>query len=130
MWAPFLFAQLEFFRVCLWSLADVWGKTQQQRYWGGVAVGLWSQLKCICGGPPSPLHRGPSTLSHAALRQSRRVVPSGRDRLSLAESLCRAESGYKSRRVMLRHGTSCDTAATKPGPSKNPPNMKHELGKS
>ena len=31
---------------------------------GGGAVGLWSQLKCICGGPPSPLHRGPSILSN------------------------------------------------------------------
>ena len=66
------FAQLEFFRVChgpawLWSLADVWCKTQQKRifmYIGGGAVGLWSQLKCICGGPPSPLHRGPSVFDH------------------------------------------------------------------
>ena len=33
-------------------------------YWGGGAVGLWSQLKCICGGPPSPLHRGPSLQGH------------------------------------------------------------------
>ena len=43
--------------------ADVWGKTQQKRsfmYIGGGAVGLWSQLTCICGGPRSPLHRGPS----------------------------------------------------------------------
>ena len=43
VWAPFLFAQLEFFRVrhgpaWLWSLADVWGKTQEKRifmYIGG-----------------------------------------------------------------------------------------------